>query len=191
MHILCLGVIKKLLLFYWVGRPKKKVGISISSNAVQTLSERLPSLKRFLPVEFPRKTRGFLELAKFKATEFRFILLYCGPIILDGILPKQLFKHFLLLHCASRILCSPSLCVPYAEYAKKLYRHFFDLLPKYYGTDSAEINMHNLIHISDVINFKCTLDNLSGFPYENQLGQMKKKTSLSCQASGTILQKNE
>ena len=90
------------------------------------------------------------------------------------VLPKSLYKHFLILHTASRILCSPILCKSLAQYDKNLYLHFFNLFPKYYGPDSQIVHMHNAIHIADdVINHDCHLDMISCFPFENELGRMK------------------
>ena len=173
MHLICLGIMKRLLVFYWIGA-KKKTHVSFSRNQVSKLSARLESLRKSVPVEFPRKIRGLAEAARFKATEYRFFLLYSGPIVLKGILKTELYKHFLLLHTATRILCSAEMC-SLAEYAKSLYKHFFNFLENLYGSDSQITNMHHVLHLADdVINFKCTLDMLSSFDFENELGKTKR-----------------
>jgi len=166
---------------------KKHPNVSTSSAQVSLLSRRLQNLRTQVPAEFPRKPLGLADLARFKANEYRLLLLYVLPALLKKILPKHqlpgmenpqclLYKHFLLLHVATRLLCSPDKCVERAEYAKQLYRLFFENLPVLYGQDSQIMNMHNVIHVADdVIELQCPLDSLSSFSFENSLGKMKKK----------------
>jgi len=149
--------------------------LAYQSRKKKQLSSRLEGLRRDTPSDFPRKPRGVDEIPWYKANEFKFILVYCGPIVLQGILPPPLYKHFLLLHSAIRLLCWQETAVSHAMYAKSLYTLFFNLLPKYYGADSQILNMHNLIHIADdVIKYQCTLDEMSAFSFESSMGKMKK-----------------
>ncbi|CAD6218234.1 GSCOCG00011425001-RA-CDS, partial [Cotesia congregata] len=60
--------------------------------------------KSHVPFEFQRKTFDSNDLARWKATQFRFVLLYCGPVMFKDILSPQLYDHFLLLFVACRIL---------------------------------------------------------------------------------------
>jgi len=123
------------------------------------LTARLEELRKYITDEFPRKLRGAQNATHFKATEFRFFLLYSGPIALKNILSTTLYIHFLLLHVATRLLCCSLKATVYTQYAKDLYRHFFSLLPQLYGNDSQINNMHNIIHIADdVQNMQCCLD---------------------------------
>lgn len=62
--------------------------------------------KIFCPSDFARHPRLLDTYAKYKATEFRQFLLYTGPIVTYGILQDQVYKHFLFLHVAIRILVS-------------------------------------------------------------------------------------
>ncbi|CAD6240741.1 GSCOCG00008873001-RA-CDS, partial [Cotesia congregata] len=99
--------------------------------------------------QFQRKIFDTNDLARWKATQFRFVLLYCGPIVLQNILPTQVYKHFLL--------------------------KFFFLLPSLYGKNSQTLNMHNLIHLpDDVFNLNLSLSESSAFWGENYIGKMKK-----------------
>jgi len=47
-----------------------------------------------------------------------------------------MYKHFLLLIVASRILNDPELYVEYVNYARELLRKFVELIPSFYGPDS-------------------------------------------------------
>ncbi|EFN68762.1 hypothetical protein EAG_00106, partial [Camponotus floridanus] len=44
-----------------------------------------------------------------KATQFRFFLLYCGSVVLKDVLSDHHYRHFLLLFAACRILNSSDL----------------------------------------------------------------------------------
>ena len=44
--------------------------------------------------EFARQPRRLQELDRWMATEFRQFLLYTGPLVLKGIVSKELFQHF-------------------------------------------------------------------------------------------------
>jgi hypothetical protein len=79
------------------------------------------------PSEFNRLPRSLDELEFFKATEFRSFLLYTSLIVLKGRLTKQLFKHFMLLHCAIKILISNDLYTTHNTIAKNLLVSFVSL----------------------------------------------------------------
>ena len=114
MHLFCCGIMKKLL-EYWMNGD---LNCRLSVGSRLELGRRLEYIKLQIPDEFQRKTRSITFLAKCKATEFRFFLLYCGPIVLKNLLPKKLYDHFLLLHVAARILCCKSLLHTYNTHAK-------------------------------------------------------------------------
>lgn len=102
MHLLCLDVMKKIL-NYWL---YENVKVRLSQTAKSLLTNLLIKLQRQVLEEFQRTTRSFADVEKFKATELKFLLLYCGPIIFKKVLPINIYKHFLFLHTACRILCS-------------------------------------------------------------------------------------
>lgn len=78
MHNICLGVMKKFILF-WV-KGKKTVRLVDP----EIVSEELINLKLFLPSEFSHLPRTLEECEFWKATEFRTFLIYTGPIVLKG-----------------------------------------------------------------------------------------------------------
>lgn len=117
MHLLFLGVMKKLLECWIDGSVNKK--LKISNNDKTRLSNLLTQIE--VPSEFQRSTRSLTDFHKFKATEFQFLFLYAGPVVFKKILPKTINKHFLLLHIGCRILFSKEIAlkkVKYAKYAK-------------------------------------------------------------------------
>ena len=109
-----------------------------------------------------------------KPHNFVFFLHYCGSLVLHNILPSQMYKHFLLLVVACRILCDPQLCLDNVNYARELLRKFFELTPSFYGTGSQVMNIHILIHLADDVEYtKMSLSTISAFPFENHLGKIK------------------
>ena len=104
MHLIYLGVTRKLLTIWFTKRRSMKVRLSLCK--LFEISRVLELLKDYIPVEFIRKTRTVNELSRYKATEFRLLLLYVLPVILKDRLPKGVYEHFLFLHVASRILAS-------------------------------------------------------------------------------------
>lgn len=102
MHIVCLGVMRKLLNTWKTGH----LSVRLPSRLVNVISERLIHCAKAIPVEFNRKPRSLDDIARFKATEYRMILLYFGRVVFKNILPKSVYENFLLFHCAITILCS-------------------------------------------------------------------------------------
>lgn len=121
MHLCCLGIMKKLL-EYWL---RKHSNVRFNVKMRQELSRRMDELHSQAPSEFQRKPRSTRFVGKWKATEFRYFLLYCGPIILKRMLRTDLYNHFLLFHTSCRILCSEKLCHEYVQHAKQYLTAFF------------------------------------------------------------------
>jgi len=105
MHLVCLGITKKLLLL-WMKGP---LTIRIGNANTNLISQRLIALKSSIPKEFSRKPRSLSEIKYWKATEFRQFLLYTGSIVLKSILKQEIYEHFLTLHVAISILTTPTL----------------------------------------------------------------------------------
>lgn len=174
MHLICLGIMKKLI-HAWVEKGPKRC--KLSAISVESISLRLSIISQnHYPKEFSRRPRP-LKLFKFwKATEFRSFILYLGPVVLQNILSKELYDHFLLLHCAIYILASDFAKVEaMRNYANELLHCFVENISYYYGNEFLVYNVHNLLHIvKDVENFGC-LDNFSAFPFENFMGSTLKR----------------
>lgn len=139
------------------------------------MKELLSSISEYVPQEFQRKIYDLNEVSHWKATQYRFILLYIGPIILKFVLGPDKYKHFLVLHVACRILCSQELATIYVDYADELLKRFFQLMPVLYGDASQVMNYYNLVHIADDVRcFQVPLDDLSAFWGENYIRKFKK-----------------
>ena len=172
MHLVCLGVVRRILNYLKKGPVGK-----ISALQLREISDRLIMLNGKIPSEFARQPRSLQELDRWKATEFRQFLLYTGPVVLKGIVSKELFQHFLTLNVAMTILLQEShdLRLMYLPYAKDLLQYFVHNCKNIYGNTFTVYNVHNLLHIADDCeNFNCSLNDISCFPYENFLQRIKK-----------------
>ena len=93
MHLVCLGVMKRMLLFMKEG-PLQSAA-QLSQKQVKEISFKLENLTGTLPSEFARQPRSLEELKRWKATEFRQFLLYTGPVVLEGVIDDNIYIHFL------------------------------------------------------------------------------------------------
>lgn len=170
MHLVCLGVVRKLVSLWLTGPLKTRIGW----RAVKQINENFTLVKAYMPLEFQRKPRSISEFERWKAVEFRQLLLYTGPVCLVSVLPPELYNNFLLLLVAMSILLNPSLCNKYASYSQELLVSFVKHFASLYGNDMLTYNVHALIHICDDAKKYGVLDNISAFPFENFLGKLKR-----------------
>lgn len=173
MHNICLGVTKRLITFWTKG--KKPVRLL----KPEEVSEELDSLKPLMPSEFNRLPRSLDEVEFWKATEFRTFVLYIGPVVLRGRLKQSFYNHFMLLHCAIRLLICPETCHTHNSIAKTLLNKFVHDYPYLYGEEYVGYNVHNLIHVADFVLIHGALDTFSAFKYENYLQFIKKSSKNS------------
>jgi len=169
MHLVCLDITRKLL-YLWINGD---TGCRLSHHDIKRISNKLEDLKRYTPRKFVRKPRSLKYVKLWKATEYRQILLYTGPIVLKSVLSKDNYKHFLSLHVAIRILCKEDTKNAYMEYSKKLLEHFVKSFIKLYGKHHVSHNVHGLIHLVDDVKNFGILDNFSAFKFENFMQTLK------------------
>lgn len=169
LHLICLGVTKKLLLL-WMKGPLK---CRFSKRNIENVSSGLLRASFSQPVEFNRKLRSLDYLGNFKGTEYRTFLLYAGPVVLKNNLSAILYKNFLALHCGIRILCDSKLCHSLNRCADDLLNYFVRSFESIYGIHFVSYNVHNLLHLaSDCLTFG-PLDNFSAFPFESFMKTIK------------------
>ena len=126
---------RKLLLAWIRGRRE----IWLSSTQICELNKRLIADKSFIPSVFSRLPHTLDEVDRWKATKFRLFMLYTGKLVLRGILPPQLYQHFLAFSVALSILVSPSLAANHRNYTHE---------PLLYGKDFLVYNVHALMHVA-------------------------------------------
>jgi len=171
MHLVCLGVVRKLIYLWTKG---KKCPGRLSRASLDKLSFRLIYTKNYTPSEFSRRHRSLKEIDNWKATELRQFLFYTGPVILEGILTKAQYVHFLSLSVASPVLQNKKLYLTYNAYASDLLKYFVKCFGKLYGNQYISYNVHGLIHVAEDCKQHGILEDYSGFKFENHLQHLKK-----------------
>jgi hypothetical protein len=134
-------------------------------------------LRLRLPSEFSRQPRTIFELDRWKATELRSSLLYTGYIFLKRIVSPDMYQLYLKLAVAMNILHTDDDARRNALilYAKELLLEFVRDAARLLGAKFVVYNVHCMTHIADdVQHFGHSLNEFSGFPYENHLQVIKK-----------------
>lgn len=175
MHLVCLGVTKKLILL-WMKGP---LTVRLRNRSVQKISSAVKALRSFVPCEFARKPRSLDEIGRWKATELRLFLLYTGFVVFlsdPSIVKKKISSHFLCLNIAMRILLSPEFISKpnRIRHARQLLFYFVKIFARLYGKHLVSHNVHGLLHLSDDFASFGPLDSCSCFPFENYMTYLKK-----------------
>ncbi|CAN7988852.1 unnamed protein product, partial [Ixodes hexagonus] len=171
MHLVLLGVVRKLLLLWISGPLTARVG----PLERRQMNDANASLKEHIPQEFSRSPRPVTEVERWKAAELRLFLFYTGPLILQPVLKPELYENFITLHAGLSILANSKLCSLHAEYAGALLRHFVTTFTQIYGEDQVSYNVHCLIHLAEDVKAHGAVDRFSAFPFENYMRHVKKE----------------
>ena len=142
--------------------------------AVLDLSEKFLHLKTNICKEFARKPKAFSDFERWKATELRQLLLYTGMVCFRDTLPDALYKNFMLFCVGITILLSHSLRHKYVDYAHSLLVLYVEYSSSLFGLEVVTYNMHGLVHLVQDAKQYGPLDNVSAFPFENYLSNLKK-----------------
>ncbi|XP_072755742.1 uncharacterized protein [Anoplolepis gracilipes] len=172
MHLVCLGVVKKLLSAWVCGKYTRFS--KLPARSINIISQRLEILKKYCPPEFARHPRAIHVFFKYKATEFRQFLLYTGPVVTHGVLDQQIYIHFLFLHTAIRILISSLPSKKYLNFAELALQKFVVRCENLYGLSFISYNVHGLLHLTNDVRQLGPLDSFSAFPYENNMSVFRK-----------------
>lgn len=166
MHLVCLGVMKKLIESVVFGKYKPK---KLENFLVDVLSNRLITLQMYCPREFARNPRELSKYTKYKATEFRQLLLYTFIVVFCGIIADAQYNHFLLLHASMRVLLNNSSSPEAIEFAKQALDKFVVDAEVIHGLEFLSYNAHGLTHLVLDYQLYGQLDSISAFIYENSM----------------------
>lgn len=170
MHLICLGVMKRLIQFWCKGNQT----VRLHKEQILEINDKIMRYRQYCITEFARKPRNIDNIDRWKATELRQFLLYYGPVLMKPYLSNAMYLHFLSLHCAVRIMCTKELCLRYNEYANSLLKFFVENYSDIYGREYINHNVHNLIHIAADVKKYGPLDNFSCFKFENYMSIIKR-----------------
>ena len=153
MHLIDLGVTKKLLTYYFLGAKNRKCrvpGVTLPISVVAELDNFVLLVRKYVSkLDFARALRSVKELPRWKASELRFFLHYIGVVVSKPFLPKILHEHFLCLHVAIKMLSHKGWCYDYLGYVRNLLIFFVKSAERYYGTTFVSYNVHNLMHVTE------------------------------------------
>lgn len=176
MHLVCIGVVKKVILF-WVSSKHKH---ALPSALISVLDNKLNDLGKYIPHEFQRKpnqntrTHPLRDINRWKATELRQCLLYSGIVVFKNVVSTEVYQNFAVLCVAMRIILSENSTPDYLQYANQLLKHFVMCFIEIYGISYVSHNVHALIHLVDDALKYGPLDKFSSFPFENAMQPLKK-----------------
>lgn len=172
-HLVCLGVVRRML-HYMKGGPNT---CKLSMQQRCEILDKLKALNGKLPSEFARQPRSLLEFDRWKATEFRQFLLYTGPVVLRRVVSHAVHNHFLSLMVAMSILLNSDDAEheEHLDYVRQLFMYYVRKCVVICGNTFTVYNVHSLIHLpDDVEHFRCSLNGVLAFPFENYLHTLKK-----------------
>lgn len=169
MHLLYKGAFLRFLeaLLTWEGE------WNLEADTIADISARLLSYAQSCPRDFNRRPRALVSYYKYKATELRRLLLYDGVVAFKDKLDVEVYKLFLLLHCAIYILASPYLLPLFIDEAELFLKHFVQFSAQMFGEHFAVYNVHSLLHLGQECREHGTLESFSAFPFENFLKTIK------------------
>ena len=178
MHLVYIGVFKRW--WEWVfPRKGEKVPTAnvVHKTTLAQLSNKYVSWRNYSPCDFARSPRQMLK-EKWKATEWRQLLLYTGvPLLKECDVKDKYVVNLQYLMCAMRILSDPELCIVDSNLSiaddciKKFVGYAVDLLTE----EFAVYNVHVMLHmVDDVRACKRPLDELTAFAPENFFGKLMK-----------------
>lgn len=167
MHLVDLGVVCKI---FTQLKGKKLLNIELADAFITQMVS-------YIPNDFTRRPRSFLELEHYKATEFRLLALYIAPIILfKACHDQKITAHFLLLYVAYRLLMGEkgSISPDNLDMADAMIRKFVNDFPDIYGEEQVSFNVHALLHLVEFARKYGPIDQYSAYRYENWYQLLRK-----------------
>jgi len=154
------------------GKFNSKLKLSAENHRI--LTSRLLQVADYCPKEFSRKPQIIKKYGGFKATENRQLFLYVAPTVYYGLVNAAVYKHLLLLHSAIRILSSSPLSDNLLDFARLALNIFVTRAEGIYGPEFLSYVTHCLLHLVDDVRRFGPLDEISMFPYENNMTYFRK-----------------
>lgn len=180
LHLLEEGVMKKCLNMWMKGKTANKRK-KWTNQMIDNLNKQIVQWNREMPNDFNRKLRTLQYFSYYKATEYRSLLLYIGMVAFKNVLSKDEYVHFLSLSLAIRLFS----CKYYVQQEKLrkiatlLLSEYCENFIKIYGKTEVVSNVHNLSHIAEDVQRFGNLNEISTYPFENFLHEIKLRVKAS------------
>lgn len=174
MHCILLGDQKKLLSLFCDQTFSNRLFYIPKKKQIE-LNKRILAIKPNR--EVVRKPRSLKDRAKYKASEFRSMLLYYLPVCLSGLIPDVYVKHLRLLSAATYILLKKTITYPEIDQVEKMLKTFVANHQKLFGKEHMVMNIHLLKHVPEDVRSLGPLWCHSAFAFERNNGVLLKKVN--------------
>lgn len=175
LHLLHLGIMKKLLLMWKDG--DNNFQHKWHDDEIPIINQVLREINNDLPIDIHRSVRQISCLKFWKGTEFRTFLLYVGVVVLKRFLRVEEYQHFVKLFCAVTVCSTDKYFnknrVKTAELARECFEEYIEEYIDLYGIEYVTSNVHNLSHIVDEVLKFGNLTKISAYCFENCLYGLK------------------
>lgn len=181
MHCVLEGVAKQLA-DIWFSAVHSPAYVGVPSKR-QSVISRLVSLKP--PQFFTRLPRTLDDRSMWKASEWKWWLLFYAVPCLDGILPTEYHDHFCLLVNGIFLLLKDRITRNDLKVAMDNLARFVYQVEQLYGQESMTFNIHQLVHLPQSVQQLGPLWSHSTFVFESGNGLL---LNLVSDANGVPLQ---
>lgn len=168
MHSVLLGVMR-LLMHLWFSTEFSRCSFSMV-RSISEVDKRMSEIQPPFKTRFPRSVS--VHRMYYKASEYRCMLLFFGPVVFRGILANLYYNHFLLLSEAMFILLLDSITFAQIDHAEKLLWKFCSQMNELYGDRYLTANVHLLVHLADSVRALGPLWTHSCFHFEDKNGHL-------------------
>lgn len=168
MHSVLIGVMR-LLMVLWFSTEFSRQSFSMTKNAKE-IDRRFQDICSPSSTRYPRSVASHRMF--FKASEYRGLLIFYGPVVFRGIIATLYYNHFLLLSEAIFILLIDSISFEQIDHAEKLLWNFCSQMANLYGERFETTNIHLLVHLADSVRDLGPLWTHSCFHFEDKNGYL-------------------
>lgn len=172
MHNMLLGVGRQIMNLYFSKAKKDADFQKNASDFKNQINDRLLSIKP--PAFIKRKPRPIEMCARWKANEWRNWYLFYAIPCLKGLLPTEYLEHLTLFISSLHLLLRNSIDKRDIPKIKKNLLEFVKDFQKLFGHDQMTMNIHKLIHVSELVLNWGPLWVYSAFGFESKNGQIVK-----------------
>lgn len=146
MDCVCLGVVPEFVSL-WLDPLYVTRRFHLPPQSLKDLDKALCAIQP--PDEIRQRPRRLSERMHWEASEWRAFALFYSPVILWKVLPKQFYKHWILLLSSLHILLSPFATLEELNCAELCLVQFISQIPSLYGLEHCSFNCHLLMHLTD------------------------------------------
>ena len=170
MHSVLLGVVRQFA-FLWFDSTSNDKPYYLGRRIIQIDTALLATKP---PSNIKRLPRSILSRKYWKASEWRNFLLFYSPIFLRSLLPKDYFRHWILLvYSIFQLMIIPVTMSSISSAELALYK-FVQMVQQLYGIEHVTYNVHLLTHLAASVERWGPLWSHSAFFFEDANGKLLK-----------------